>query len=208
MLGIRFCPRLRDSADRRLATLKPASAYCHPAPLLGRRVKADVVREHWGEVLRLVASLRAGTVMPLAMLKKLAAYRRQNGLDLGWWRASAHGHNLRSLDAKSSPGRGASRAKMLSHTFSVGQNVEFLPGFMNYAKPSGAYVITRRLPVEAAGPSYHARSLRDGIERVLCKTQLRASQPSAEPSAARLGRSSVPVAKLAVRTSSARSMAG
>jgi TnpA family transposase len=47
---------------------------------MGRRVKADVVRERWGEVLRLVASLHAGTVLPSAMLKKLAAHRRQNQL--------------------------------------------------------------------------------------------------------------------------------
>jgi len=82
MLGFRFCPRLRDFADRRLAALEPASAYGDLAPLLGRRVKVEVIREHWGEVLRLVASLRAGTVLPSAMLKKLAAYQRQNQLDL------------------------------------------------------------------------------------------------------------------------------
>jgi hypothetical protein len=27
-----------------------------------------VIREHWGEILRLVASLKAGTVLPSAML--------------------------------------------------------------------------------------------------------------------------------------------
>ena len=49
---------------------------------MGRRIKVDVVREHWGEVVRLVASLYAGAVAPSVMLKKLAAYRRQNQLDL------------------------------------------------------------------------------------------------------------------------------
>ena len=44
--------------------------------LIGRRVKADVIREHWGEILRLVASLQAGTVLPSAMLRRLAAYQR------------------------------------------------------------------------------------------------------------------------------------
>ena len=42
----------------------------------------DVIREHWHEVVRLVASLKAGTVAPSAMLRKLAAYERQNQLDL------------------------------------------------------------------------------------------------------------------------------
>jgi TnpA family transposase len=49
---------------------------------MGRRIKVDVVREYWGEVVRLVASLYAGAVAPSVMLKKLAAYRRQNQLDL------------------------------------------------------------------------------------------------------------------------------
>jgi hypothetical protein len=42
----------------------------------------DGIREHWDEILRLVASLKAGTVLPSAMLKRLAAYQRQNQLDL------------------------------------------------------------------------------------------------------------------------------
>ena len=82
MLGFRFCPRLRDLPDRKLATLEPAAGYKGLAPLIGRRVKVEVIREHWGEILRLVASLKAGTVMPSAMLKRLAAFQRQNQLDL------------------------------------------------------------------------------------------------------------------------------
>lgn len=74
MLGFRFCPRLRDLPDRKLATIEPAMAYKGLAPLIGRRIKAEVIREHWGEILRLVASLQAGTVLPSAMLKRLAAY--------------------------------------------------------------------------------------------------------------------------------------
>jgi TnpA family transposase len=40
------------------------------------------LRNHWGEVVRPVASLKAGTVAPSAMLKRLAAYQRRNQLDL------------------------------------------------------------------------------------------------------------------------------
>ena len=82
MLGFRFCPRLRDLPERKLATIEPATAYKDLAPLIGRRIKADVIREHWDEILRLVASLQAGTVLPSAMLKRLAAFQRQNQLDL------------------------------------------------------------------------------------------------------------------------------
>ena len=51
-------------------------------PLLGKRVRADVIREHWSEILRLVASVHSGYVAPSTMLKKLAAYERQNHLHL------------------------------------------------------------------------------------------------------------------------------
>ena len=82
LLGFCFCPRLRDLPERRLACIALASTYPYLQPLLGQRIKTEVIREHWGEILRLVASLKAGTVAPSAMLRKLAAYRRQNQLDL------------------------------------------------------------------------------------------------------------------------------
>jgi Tn3 transposase DDE domain len=55
-----------------------------PGPLIGRRIKADVIPEHWGEILRLVASVQAGTLPPSAMLKRVAAYQRQNLFMLDW----------------------------------------------------------------------------------------------------------------------------
>ena len=48
---------------------------------MGGRIKVEPSREHWGDILRLVASLKVGAVAPSAMLKKLAAYERQNRLD-------------------------------------------------------------------------------------------------------------------------------
>lgn len=82
MLGFRFCPRLRDFPDRRLVPIDPPASYPTIAPLLGRRIRADVIREHWGDVVRLVASLKAGHVAPSVMLRKLAAYERQNQVDV------------------------------------------------------------------------------------------------------------------------------
>jgi TnpA family transposase len=81
MLGFRFCPRLRNFPDRKLACIEPVSSYKDLQPLLGRRIKTEVIREHWPETLRLVASQQAGTVLPSAMLKRLAAFQRQNQLD-------------------------------------------------------------------------------------------------------------------------------
>jgi len=82
MLGLRFCPRLRDFPDRRLASLAPPATYSGIQSLIGKRIRADVVGEHWGDVVRLVASIKAGVVAPSTVLKKLSAYERQNQLDL------------------------------------------------------------------------------------------------------------------------------
>jgi TnpA family transposase len=82
MLGFRFCPRLRDFPDRRLAPIAPSSDYPAIGPLLGKRIRADIIREQWGDVLRLVGSIKVGHVAPSVMLRKLAAYERQNQLDV------------------------------------------------------------------------------------------------------------------------------
>ena len=103
MLGFRFCPRLRDFPDRRLACIEPAASYGASQPLFGRRVRTDVIREHWDEVLRLVASLQAGTVLPSAMLKRLAAFQRQNQLDLALQELGRIERTLFMLDWLESP---------------------------------------------------------------------------------------------------------
>jgi TnpA family transposase len=103
MLGFRFCPRLRDLPDRKLACIELASAYKDLQPLLGRRIKADVVREHWDEAIRLIASLKAGTVAPSTMLKKLAAYYRQNQLDVALQELGRIERTLFTLDWLESP---------------------------------------------------------------------------------------------------------
>jgi TnpA family transposase len=103
LLGFRFCPRLRDLPERKLACIGPASTYPHLEPFLGQRIKTDVIREHWRETIRLVASLKAGVVAPSAMLRKLAAYRRQNQLDLALQELGRIERTLFMLDCLESP---------------------------------------------------------------------------------------------------------
>jgi TnpA family transposase len=74
--------RRPTSRSKGRLSLSNLSSFPGPPQILGRRIKTDVVRKHWNENLRLVASLKAGIVLPSAMLKRLAAYRRQNQLDL------------------------------------------------------------------------------------------------------------------------------
>jgi TnpA family transposase len=72
-------------------------------PLFGRRTRADVIQEHWDDVLRLVASLKAGTVLPSAMLKRLAAFQRQNQLDFALQELGHIERTLFMLDWLESP---------------------------------------------------------------------------------------------------------
>ena len=103
LLGFRFCPRLRDFPDRKFACIDPAANYKDLQPLFGRRIRTDVIREHWDAVLRLVTSLQAGTVLPSAMLKRLAAFQRQNQLDLALQELGRIERTLFMLDWLESP---------------------------------------------------------------------------------------------------------
>jgi TnpA family transposase len=80
MLGFRFAPRIRDLADRKLYVMDGRTHYVTLAPMIGGVAHLRTVEENWDEVLRMAASIRAGTVAPSALLRKLAAFPRQNAL--------------------------------------------------------------------------------------------------------------------------------
>ena len=67
----------------------PATA--HEAPYIlggllqneaGQRIKVSLIRENWPDILRLAASMATGELIPSQILRKLAAYPRQNSLAL------------------------------------------------------------------------------------------------------------------------------
>ena len=80
--GYRFAPRLRDLKERRLHL--PPGITVDPllAPMVDTGSPIDIahVAQHWDELLRVATSIRSGTVTASAMLRKLSAYPRQNGL--------------------------------------------------------------------------------------------------------------------------------
>ena len=80
LLGFRFAPRIRDLADRRLYVADGRAAYARPDPMIGGTVDFRVIGENWDETLRLAASIKAGTVAPSALMRRLAAYPQQNAL--------------------------------------------------------------------------------------------------------------------------------
>jgi len=78
-LGFRFAPRIRDVLDQRLFTIGPPDADYGPfSALLRGRINTRLVRATWDDVLRVAASIRHGTVSAALLMRKLAAYPRQN----------------------------------------------------------------------------------------------------------------------------------
>lgn len=81
LFGYRFAPRIRDLGDRKLFVIDKHADYGPLAAMIGGAVDLGLVEENWDEVLRLAASIRAGTVPPSVILKKIAAFPRQNALN-------------------------------------------------------------------------------------------------------------------------------
>jgi len=80
LLGFQFAPRIPDLKHHRLYSLGKASDHPTLAPLIGGRINVALIRAHWADILRIVASLRTGTVTASVIMRQLAAYPRQNGV--------------------------------------------------------------------------------------------------------------------------------
>ena len=81
-LGFRFAPRIRDLADRRLYTIEAPTSYPGLEPLIGGMIQLKRLEDHWDDILRVLTSIRLGTVTASLLMRKLAAYPRQNALAL------------------------------------------------------------------------------------------------------------------------------
>ncbi len=103
LLGFRFVPRLRDFQDYRLGAIEKATTYKGIETLFSRPIRIDVIREHWPDIIRLAASIKAGTVAPSVILKKLAAFPRQNRLDFALAELGRLERTLFMLDWLESP---------------------------------------------------------------------------------------------------------
>ncbi|WP_215765014.1 Tn3 family transposase, partial [Gluconobacter sp. P1D12_c] len=78
--GYRFAPRIRDLKERKLHLFPDQSPGDLLSGMAGDPINTDHVAAHWDDLLRLVTSIRSGTVTASAMLRKLGSYPRQNGL--------------------------------------------------------------------------------------------------------------------------------
>ena len=80
LTGFRFAPRIRDLADRRLYVAGDRAAHAALGAMIGGNIDFRVIGDNWDETLRLAASIKAGTVAPSVLMKRLAAYPKQNAL--------------------------------------------------------------------------------------------------------------------------------
>jgi TnpA family transposase len=82
LLGFRFAPRIRDLKEKRLYLLPGMIVPPELASMVAGTINIRVVTEQWLELLRLALSIKTGTVTASVILRKIAAYPRQNGLAL------------------------------------------------------------------------------------------------------------------------------
>ena len=80
ILGYTFVPRIRDLPSKRLYVFERADVPKQLRPLVGGKVNADLIDRNWADILRVAATMAAGTMRPSQILRKLAAYPRQNEL--------------------------------------------------------------------------------------------------------------------------------
>ena len=80
ILGYAFIPRIRDLPSKRLYVFERAVVPKPLRPLVGGKVNVDLIDRNWADILRVAATMAAGTLRPSQILRKLAAYPRQNEL--------------------------------------------------------------------------------------------------------------------------------
>ena len=66
--------------------------------MIGGNLNIKHLRAHWDDVLRLVASIKHGTLMASLMLRKLGSDPRQNGLAIALRELDRIEHTLFILD--------------------------------------------------------------------------------------------------------------
>lgn len=80
--GFTFAPRIADLKDKRLYVPGKAADWPALTSIIGGNLNLKAIEERFEEVKRMVASTAQGTVTVSLLLRKLAAYPRQNGIAL------------------------------------------------------------------------------------------------------------------------------
>ena len=115
ILGYAFVPRIRDLPSKRLYVFERAGVPKHLRPLVGGKVNVNLIGRNWADILRVAATMAAGTMRPSQLLRKLAAYPRQNELAAALREVGRIERSLFMIewttdpDVRRTPGAGTSR---------------------------------------------------------------------------------------------------
>ena len=82
LLGFRFAPGIRALKEKRLYLLPGMTVPPEFASLVAGATNVRAISDQWFELLRLAMSIKTGTVTASVILRKRAAYPRQNSLAL------------------------------------------------------------------------------------------------------------------------------
>lgn len=80
ILGCIFAQRARYLSSKRLHLFDPSSANPDILPMIGGKIKVELIEQNWPGILHLAASAVAGVVAPSQTLRKLASHPSQNEL--------------------------------------------------------------------------------------------------------------------------------
>jgi TnpA family transposase len=80
LLGITLMPRMRTWNDVTFYRVDRATTYTHIDALFTQVVDWDLIERHWHDMMQVVLSIQAGTVLPSMLLQKLGVYSRQSSL--------------------------------------------------------------------------------------------------------------------------------
>lgn len=78
LLGFRFAPRIRDALAKKLYLLDERAVTEPLNKLVFEQMNTKLIIEQWDEMRRVASSIRHGTVSASLLMRKLAAYPRQN----------------------------------------------------------------------------------------------------------------------------------
>lgn len=80
LLGIELMPRIRSWQDLHLFRPDTTGRYEHIDGLFAAAIDWDLIAAHLPDMLRVALSIRAGRLLPSAILRRLATYSRKNRL--------------------------------------------------------------------------------------------------------------------------------
>ena len=80
ILGHRFIPRIRDLPSKRFYVFDTGGTPVNLKGMVGGKIREGLIASNWPDILRIAATMTAGTIAPSQILRKLASYPRQNEL--------------------------------------------------------------------------------------------------------------------------------